>query len=101
MESEETNLLELEDKVKLQVEKSCSQENVDLRQRKIFPEETVPKIEELKRQIKRNLSGCDLTICIFVAALKSYKADDCLRPFPHYFLTANNEKDFISLVSLF
>ncbi|XP_076261386.1 protein mono-ADP-ribosyltransferase PARP16-like [Rhynchophorus ferrugineus] len=97
MESEETNLLELEDKVKLQVEKSCSQENVNIRQRKIFPKEINPKIEELKYQIKKNLLGCDLTICIFIAALKSYKADGCLRPFPHYFLTATNEKDFISL----
>ncbi|XP_066158057.1 protein mono-ADP-ribosyltransferase PARP16-like isoform X1 [Euwallacea fornicatus] len=54
-------------------------------------------VGELKAIISKNLPGCDLTICIFIAALKSFKADQCLRPFPQCFINEKNEKDFVSL----
>ncbi|XP_066247498.1 protein mono-ADP-ribosyltransferase PARP16-like isoform X3 [Euwallacea similis] len=54
-------------------------------------------VGELKDIVSKNLPGCDLTICIFIAALKSFRADQCLRPFPQCFINENNEKDFVSL----
>lgn len=54
---------------------------------------------QLKSFVSLNVPGCDLAICIFAAALKSFKVDQCLRPFPQCFINENNEKDFVSLVS--
>lgn len=52
---------------------------------------------QLKSFVSLNVPGCDLAICIFAAALKSFKVDQCLRPFPQCFINENNEKDFVSL----
>ncbi|XP_030748669.1 protein mono-ADP-ribosyltransferase PARP16-like [Sitophilus oryzae] len=100
MNSDEANLLDLEDKVNVQGEESCSQNNLHFTEcKKIRTNEYAAKIEQLKEIIKKNVLGCDLTVCIFIAALKSYRVDGCLRPFPHYFINENNEKDFSSLQS--
>lgn len=48
--------------------------------------------------LRNNLPGCDFITCIFVTALQSYRADQCLRPFPSLYIT-NGNKDFETLVS--
>lgn len=99
MDSEEGNtFLKLDEQVELE-----STENpVRLRQSKTLLEENNEScdVEKLKSLINKNLFGCDLAVCVFIAALKSFKADQCLRPFPPCFLNENNEKDFVALVSL-
>ncbi|CAH0562399.1 unnamed protein product [Brassicogethes aeneus] len=54
------------------------------------------KLKKIQQYIYRNRSGADLTICILIAALKSYRTDKCLRPFPPMFIK-NNEKNFQQL----
>ncbi|XP_019754955.1 protein mono-ADP-ribosyltransferase PARP16 isoform X2 [Dendroctonus ponderosae] len=64
-------------------------------------ENSASKINKLKDLIRKNLPGCDLVLCIFIAALKSFRADKCLRPFPQYFVNEKDEKDFVSLKKSF
>ncbi|KAJ3639501.1 hypothetical protein Zmor_002859 [Zophobas morio] len=40
------------------------------------------QIDQLLKEIEKNVWGCDLVLCLFVAALTSYRSDRCLRPFP-------------------
>ncbi|CAG9759328.1 unnamed protein product [Ceutorhynchus assimilis] len=54
-------------------------------------------VKKLKSFISKNFAGCDLTLCIFMAAAKTFKIDQCLRPFPQCFVDDNNEKDFVRL----
>lgn len=58
---------------------------------------------EEKRQkvvdvIKEDLLAADLTWSLFLAALKSYRHDSILRPFPNAFVSEAGEKDFETLV---
>jgi len=101
METEErNNILNLNKRVEHEhVEEPCSSSSNESRSRhgKQSTQESVSTIENIGEIIKLNLHGSDLIVCSFVAALKSYRIDCCLRPFPQYFLNANSEKDFSSL----
>ncbi|RZC42752.1 mono [ADP-ribose] polymerase PARP16-like [Asbolus verrucosus] len=54
------------------------------------------KIDKLLEEIKKNVWGCDLILCFFIAALQSYRADRCLRPFPPLHINEDG-KDFNAL----
>lgn len=56
------------------------------------------KFRKLKDKMRENFLGADLMICILIAALKSYRSDKCLRPFPPMFIN-RGEKDWQKLVS--
>lgn len=60
---------------------------------------------EEKRQkvvdvIKEDLLAADLTWSLFLAALKSYRHDSILRPFPNAFVSEAGEKDFETLAQV-
>lgn len=59
------------------------------------------KMEILIDVIEKNKLGCDFLLCLFIAAVKSYRADRCVRPFPKKYVNSDNEKDFQLLVSIF
>lgn len=51
-------------------------------------------------EIKDDLLAADLKWSLFLAALKSYRHDSILRPFPSGFTSETGEKDFEALVSI-
>lgn len=62
-------------------------------------ENIINREECVPHNIRNNLPGCDFFTCIFVAALQTYRADQCLRPFPSLYMTKGH-KDFETLVSI-
>lgn len=97
------NRLNLDERVETESENQTntnkSNANSDLAHLQI-EENSASQINKLKDLIRKNLPGCDLVLCIFIAALKSFRADKCLRPFPPHFVNEKNEKDFVLLVSV-
>lgn len=59
--------------------------------------DNAPTRRTLLEEIGGNIWGCDLMLCLFIAALNSYRADRCLRPFPQLYITEEG-KSFNSLV---
>lgn len=57
------------------------------------------KMEDIRDIIRKNKLGCDFLLCLFIAAVNSYRTDRCLRPFPKKYITSDNEKDFQLIVS--
>lgn len=60
-------------------------------------ENTNGKTQFVLNILRQNVCGSDFLLCVFFAALQSYKADECLRPFP-YMYVANGQKNFAELV---
>ncbi|XP_060516408.1 protein mono-ADP-ribosyltransferase PARP16-like [Cylas formicarius] len=97
MMSNERDILKVENENKLKLGgQSCSKIHNRVGQ-KLTPEKSENRVYRLKEIIQENLIGCDLTICIFKAAVRSYRVESCLRPFPPCFTTGENEKDFKKL----
>lgn len=57
------------------------------------------KVATVLNVIRENLAGSDLLMCLFMAALNSYRVDRCLRPFPIAYISIGN-KNVEKLVSL-
>lgn len=49
------------------------------------------------RKIRENFEGVDLLLSFFISALNSHRAEQCLRPFPRYYMD-DGRKDFDRLV---
>lgn len=58
------------------------------------------KLSAVLNVIRENLAGSDLLMCLFMAALNSYRVDRCLRPFPIAYTSTGN-KNIEKLVSLY
>lgn len=55
--------------------------------------------KNLEEIISNNLDGCDLLLSLFIAALQTYRVDNCLRPFPRKYYTESGEKSIEKLVN--
>lgn len=96
METEERdNILKLDERLEHPSEEPCIASERRLRHNQLLLKENDSStVQKLKEIIKGNFLGSELLLCSFFAALKSYRIDCCLRPFPQYFINKNNEKDF-------
>lgn len=56
------------------------------------------KVNAILNILRNNFYGCDILLCLFMAALQSYRVDGCLRPFPTIYIKESN-KDIDNLVS--
>ncbi|EFA11311.2 protein mono-ADP-ribosyltransferase PARP16 [Tribolium castaneum] len=56
------------------------------------------QLDQLLKEIKDNVWGCDLILCLFISALNSYRSDRCLRPFPPSYVNEEG-KNFTGLRS--
>lgn len=54
----------------------------------------------IKEKIWQDPIAADLQWSLFLAALKNYKYDSLLRPFPPMFINENDDKDLNALVSI-
>lgn len=101
METDErNNILKLDETLEHQSEETCSSDSDEVRLCKLSSKENDSVVQILKEIVRQNILGCELLVCCFVAALKSYRIDCCLRPFPQCFLNNNNEKDFATVKSV-
>ena len=55
--------------------------------------------EVVLSKIRKDPVAFDLQISLFMSALKNYRHDSLLRPFPSSFIKENQEKDVNELVS--
>lgn len=74
---------------------------LDIQKEDNCPNDTFYLADESKQNLMQTLSnnfyGSDFLLCLFIAALKSYKVDKCLRPFPPLYVKQAH-KDFDRLV---
>ncbi|KAF2885797.1 hypothetical protein ILUMI_20380 [Ignelater luminosus] len=49
------------------------------------------KLNAIVNILRDNFYGCDILLCLFMAALQSYRVDRCLRPFPTMYIKESNK----------
>ncbi|KAL1493404.1 hypothetical protein ABEB36_011465 [Hypothenemus hampei] len=92
METDKRDFFKSEEQEQVQEIERCT-----VKSKESLEELECSTVEKLKSFLRENKDGCDFLICIFIAAVKSVRVDQVLRPFPSTFVNSRNEKDFTLL----